>query len=105
MKASVTFSKVLSIVFTFGSASALSQVSAKWPPCPLLILLSRVTDLALSVVYMEELTVKYAFMAFIHWMAFSVSPEKSAGRATLISAMLVMVDIGFAGSGGGLIGG
>ena len=51
MKASVIFSKVLSIVFTFGSASASSQVSAKWPPCPLLILLSRVTDLASLVVY------------------------------------------------------
>ena len=51
--------------------------------------------------YVEGLTVKYAFMAFIHQMAFSVSPEESAGRAALISMVLV-VDIGFAGGGGGL---
>ena len=47
-KASVTFSKVLSAVFTFGSAKTSSQVSAKGPPCPLFILLSNVTDLASS---------------------------------------------------------
>ena len=51
---------------------------------------------------MWGLTVKYAFMAFIHWTASSVSPEKSVGRAALIS--VVLVDIGFAGGGGGLTG-
>ena len=43
-------------------------------------------------------------MAFTHWTASPVSPEKSAGRATLISAVLVVVNIGLAG-GGGLTGG
>ena len=104
-KAFVTFSKVLSADFMFASANMLSQVSAKWPPCPLLILLSKVTDLALSVVYIEGLTVKYAFMAFIQWTVSSVSPEKSAGSAALILAVLVVVDIGFAGGGAGLAGG
>ena len=83
----------------------LSQVSVKWPPCPLLILLSRITDLASSVVYVDGLTAKYAFMAFIQQIASSVSPEKSTGSAALISAVLVVVDIGFAGGGAGLAGG
>ena len=104
-KASVTLSKVLSEAFTFASAKMSSQVSAKWPPCPLLILLSRVTDLASSEVYVDELTVKYAFMALIQWTASSVSPEKFAGSAALISAVLVVVDIGFTGGGAGLAGG
>ena len=51
---------------------------------------------------MWGLTVKYAFMAFIHRTASSVSPKKSVGRAALIS--VVLVDIGFAGGGGGLTG-
>ena len=104
-KASVTFSKVLSEAFTFTSANKSSQVSAKWPPYPLLILLSTVTDLASSVVYIEGLTEKYTFMAFIQQTASLVSPEKSAGSAALISAVLVVVDIGFAGGGAGLAGG
>ena len=95
----------MSIVFTFGLASASSQVAAKWPPHPLLILLSRVTDLALLMVCVEGLTVKYAFMAFIHQMASLVSPEKSVGRAALILVVLVVVDIGFAGGRSGLTGG
>ena len=103
-KASVTFSKVLSEAFTFTSAKILSQVFAKWPSLPLLILLSRVTDLASSVVYVNGLTAKYAFMAFIQWTAFSIPLEKSAGSAALISAVLVMVDIGFAGGATGLAG-
>ena len=97
MKASVTLLKVLSVVFTFASARMSSQVSVKWPPRPLLILLSRITDLASSVVYVDGLTAKYAFMAFIQQTASSVSPEKSTGSAALISAVLVVVDIGFAG--------
>ena len=44
-------------------------------------------------------------MAFIHWTASLVSPEKSAERAALILVVLVVVDIGFAGGGGGLAGG
>ena len=44
-------------------------------------------------------------MAFTHWTASSVSPKKSVGRATLISVVLVVVDIGFASGGGGLAGG
>ena len=93
------------MVFTVASARMLSHISAKWPPCPLLILLSRVTNLALSMVYIKGLTVKYTFMAFIQWMASSVSPEKSAGSAALISVVLVVVDIGFTGGGAGLAGG
>ena len=38
-------------------------------------------------------------------MASSVSLEKSAGSAALISAVLVVVDIGFTIGGGGLTGG
>ena len=49
-KASVTFSKVLSAVFMFAFAKMSSQVSEKLHPHPLLIVLSKVTDLALSVV-------------------------------------------------------
>ena len=52
---------------------------------------------ALSVVYVEGLTEKYAFMAFIEQTTFSVSPEKFAGSAALISMVLVLVDIGFVG--------
>ena len=68
------------------------------------------TDLALSVVYVEGLTLKYAFMAFIHQTASSVSPEKSARSAALILAVQVVVDIVFAGGeaggcGGGTVGG
>ena len=44
-------------------------------------------------------------MAFTHWTASLVFPEKSAGRAALISVVLVVVDMGFAGGGGGLAGG
>ena len=44
-------------------------------------------------------------MAFTHQTASSVSPEKSVGRAALISVVLVVVDMGFAGGGGGLAGG
>ena len=101
VKASVTFSKVLSEAFMFTSTK---KVSAKWPPHPLLILLSRVTDLASSVVYVEGLTEKYAFMAFIQQTVSSVSPEKSAGSAALISVVVVVVDIGFIGGGAGLAG-
>ena len=104
MKASITLLKVLSEVFTFTFAKLSSQVSARLPPCPLLILLSRVTDLALSVVYVNGLTAKYTFIAFIQWTASSVSPEKSAGSAALISVVLVVVDVGFAGGGAGLAG-
>ena len=46
---------------------------------------------------MEGLTQKYASMASTHWIASSVSPEKSAGRAALTSVMLVVVDMGLAG--------
>ena len=57
--------RFLSDAFTFASANMWSQVSTKCPPHYLLILLSRVTVFASSVVYIEGLTVKYAFMAFI----------------------------------------
>ena len=51
------------------------------------------------------MTQKYASIAFTHWTASLVSPEKLAGRAALICMMLVVVDTGFAGDGGGLVGG
>ena len=54
---------------------------------------------------MEGLIQKYASMAFTHWIASSVSPEKSSGRASLTTVVLVVVDMGFIGGGGGLAGG
>ena len=44
-------------------------------------------------------------MAFTHQIAFSVSPEKGSGRASLTMVVLVVVDMGFIGGGGGLAGG
>ena len=82
-----------------------NQVSAKYFPHPLPILLSKVTDLILLVVKVEGLTWKYASMAFTHWIASSVSPEKTLGRASLTMLVLVVVDIGFVGGGTGLAGG
>ena len=64
-----------------------------------------VTDLMLSLVQVEGLTQKYASMVLTHRIASLVSLEKSAGRATLTSVVLVVVDMGFTGGGGGLIGG
>ena len=62
-----------------------------------------VTDLVLSVLKVEGLIEKYASMASIYQMASSDSLEKCSGRAALISAVLVVVDMGFAS--GGLTGG
>ena len=100
-----TWSKSLSDALTFASARICNQVSEKYFPHPLLILLSRVTDLTLSVVKVEGLTRKYASMAFTHRLASSVSPEKTSGRASLTVLVLVVVDMGFAGGGTGLAGG
>ena len=100
-----TWSKSLSDALIFASARIRSQVSEKYFPRPLLILLSRVTTLALSVVKVEGLTRKYASMAFTHWLASSVSPEKISGRASLTVLVLVVVDMGFVGGGTGLAGG
>ena len=97
-----TWSKSLSDALTFTSARICNQVSEKYFPCPLLILLSRVTDLTLSVMKVEGLTRKYASMAFTHQLASSVSPEKISGRASLTALVLVVVDMGFAGGGTGL---
>ena len=44
-------------------------------------------------------------MALTHQIASSVSLERSTGRATLTSVVLVVVDMGFTGGGGGLAGG
>ena len=55
--------------------------------------------------YINGLTAKYTFIAFIQQTASLVSPEKSAESAALILAVLVVVDIGFAGGGAGLAGG
>ena len=100
-----TWLKSLSDALTFASARMCNQVSAKYFPHPLPILLSMVTDLALSVVKVEGLIGKYASMAFTHWIASSVSPEKISGRASLIALVLVVVDMGFAGGMDGLAGG
>ena len=81
------------------SARMCNQVSAKYFPHPLPILLSKVTDLTLSLVKVEGLTRKYTSMAFTHWIVSSVSPEKTSGRASLTVLVLVVVDIGFAGGG------
>ena len=104
-KAFFMWSKSLFDALTFASARIRSQVSEKYFPRPLLILLSRVTTLVSSVVKVEGLTRKYASMAFIHWLASSVSPEKISGRASLTVLVLVVVDMGFAGGGTGLAGG
>ena len=100
-----TWSKSLSVVLTFLLARMHNQVSAKYFPCPLPILLSRVTDLTLLLVKVEGLTQKYTSMAFTHQIASSVSPEKTLGRASLTVLVLVVVDIGLAGGGTGLAGG
>ena len=101
-----TWSKSLSADLTFLSARMYNQVSEKYFPCPLPILLSRVTDLTSLLAKVEGLTRKYASMVFTHRIAFSVSPEKTSGRASLTVLVLVLVDIGFAGGGGtGLAGG
>ena len=99
-----TWSKSLSDALIFASARIRSQVSEKYFPHPLLILLSRVTTLASSVVKVEGLTRKYASMAFAHRLASSVSPEKISGRASLTVSVLVVVDMGFAGGGTALAG-
>ena len=99
------WSKSLSDALMFTSARIRSQVSEKYFPCPLLILLSRVTELTSSVVKVEGLTRKYASMVFTHRLASSVSPEKISGRASLTVLVLVVVDMGFAGGGTGLAGG
>ena len=44
-------------------------------------------------------------MAFTHQIASLVSPEKSSGRASLTTLVLVVVNMGFTGGGGGLAGG
>ena len=93
----------LSTAWTAGSVSFFSQTPMKYFPCPWFILFNMVMDLALSVVKVDRLIRKYASIASIHLMASSDSPEKCSGRAALISAVLVVVDMGFAS--GGLIGG
>ena len=100
-----TWSKSLSVALMFASARMHNQVSVKYFPRPLPILLSKVTDLTLSVVKVEGLTWKYASMAFTHQIASLVFPEKTLGRASLTMLVLVVVDIGFAGGGTGLVGG
>ena len=100
-----TWSMSLSNALMFASARMHNQVSVKYFPRPLPILLSKVTDLTSSVVKVEGLTWKYASMAFTHRIASSVSPEKTSGRASLTVLVLVVVDIGFAGGGTGLVGG
>ena len=71
-------------------------MSEKYFPHPLLILLSRVTDLTLSVVKVEGLTRKYASMAFTHQLVSSVSPEKISGRASL-TVLVLVVGLGWQG--------
>ena len=98
-----TWSKSLSDALMFTSARMCNQVSAKYFPRSLPILLSMVTDLALSVVKVEGLIQKYASMVFTHQIVSLVSPEKISGRASLTMLVLVVVDMGFAGGGGGLV--
>ena len=91
--------KSLSDALTFWSARMCNQVSVKYFPCPLPILLSKVTDLTSSLVKVEELTRKYASMMFTHRIASSVSPEKTSGRASLTMLVVVVVDIELVGGG------
>ena len=99
-----TWSKSLSVALMSVSARMRNQVSAKYFPRPLPILLSKVTDLTLLMVKVKGLTQKYASMVFTHRIASSVFPEKTSGRASLTMLVLVVVDIGFAGGGTGLVG-
>ena len=92
-----TWLKSLSDALTFASARIHSQVSAKYLPRPLPILLSKVTALMSSVVKMAGLTRKYTSMAFTHQLASSVSPEKASGRAFLTVLVLVVVGPGWQG--------
>ena len=87
----------LSAAWIFVSASFFSQTPAKYFPRPWFILFNMVMDLVLSSLKVDGLIEKYASMASIHLMASSDSPEKCSGRAALISAALVVVDMGFAG--------
>ena len=100
-----TWSKSLSTDLTFLSARMHKQVSEKYFPHPLPILLSRVTDLTSLLVKVEGLTRKYASIAFTHQIASLVSSEKTSGRVSLTMLVLVVVDIGFTGGGTGLAGG
>ena len=93
----------LSVVLTFGSASFFNHTPAKYLPRPWFILFSMVMDLVLSSLKVDGLIEKYASMASTHLMASSDSPEKCSERATLISEVFVVVDMGF--TGGGLTGG
>ena len=98
----------LSAAWTLVSASFFNQTPAKYFPRPWFILFNMVTDLVLSSLKVDGLIEKYASMASIHLMASSDSPEKCSGRAALISAAFVVVDMGFAGgglTGFGLLGG
>ena len=61
-----TWLKSLSDALMFALARMHNQVSAKYFPRPLPILLSMVTDLVLLVVKVEGLIQKYASMAFTH---------------------------------------
>ena len=99
----------LSTFWIDASTSFFSQTPAKYFPHPWFILFNMVTDLALSELKLDGLIKKYASIASIHRMASSDSPEKCLGRAALISAVLAVVDMGFAGGrltgGFGLTGG
>ena len=90
-------------------ASFFSQTPVKYFLHPWFILFNMVTDLALSELKVDGLIEKYASIASIHRMVSSDSPEKCSGRAALILAVLVVVDMGFAGGrltgGFGLAGG
>ena len=98
------WSKSLSADLTFLSTRICNQGSTKYFPCPLSILLSKVTDLTSSLVKVQGLTLKYASMVFTHQIVSSVSPEKTLGRASL-TVLVLVVDIGFASGGTGLVGG
>ena len=98
----------LSAAWIFVSASFFNQTPAKYFPHPWFILFNMVMDLVLSSLKVDGLIEKYASMASIHLMASSDSLEKCSGRAALISAAFVVVDMGFAGgrlTGFGLLGG
>ena len=100
----------LSVAWTDESVSFFSQTPAKYFLRPWFILFNMVTDLALLVLKVDRLIEKYASIVSIHRMASSDSPEKCSGRAAWISAVLVVVDMGFAvggltGGWGGTVGG
>jgi len=84
--------------FVFSSSSMAlsaileSQPSEKSAPCPLLILLKRMSFICL-LVYQVPHILKYVLIMRIHRLASLLLPEKSSGRPAFTSTRAVVVDM------------